>query len=66
MNISTNTSLNSKLIGIAQKVAARDYNDRERATVGEVHGCVTTGEAWQFLRGNAIECYNLGRFGIDN
>jgi predicted TIM-barrel fold metal-dependent hydrolase len=22
-------------------------------------------EAWQLLRGNAIECYGLGRFGID-
>jgi hypothetical protein len=22
-------------------------------------------ETWQFLRGNAIECYNLGRFGIN-
>jgi hypothetical protein len=35
---------------IAQMVAARDFNNREQSTMTEVHGCVTTGEAWQFLR----------------
>ena len=34
----------------AQMVAARDYNDREAAGGAALHGCVTTGEAWQFLR----------------
>jgi hypothetical protein len=35
---------------VAQMVAVRDYNEREKAAVKEVYGCVTTGEAWQFLR----------------
>jgi len=35
---------------IAQMVAARDFNKREQAAIREVHGCVTRGEAWQFLR----------------
>ena len=35
---------------IAQMVAARDYNDREGSPIGVVHGCVTTGDDWQFLR----------------
>jgi hypothetical protein len=35
---------------IAQMVAARDFNDREQAAIRGVHGCVTTGEDWQFLR----------------
>jgi len=35
---------------IAQLVAARDYNQREKAGIPAVYGCVTTGEAWQFLR----------------
>ena len=41
---------------IAQMVAARDFNDREQAAIRGVHGCVTTGEDWQFLRleGSAV------------
>jgi hypothetical protein len=35
---------------IAQMVAARAFNEREGTTVGTIHGCVTTGETWQFLR----------------
>jgi len=34
---------------VAQMVAARDYNEREKAGIAVVYGCVTTGEAWQFL-----------------
>ncbi len=41
---------------IAQMVAARDFNAREQAAIRGVHGCVTTGENWQFLRleGSAV------------
>lgn len=35
---------------VAQMVAAREYNEREDEPIGAVHGCITTGEAWQFLR----------------
>jgi hypothetical protein len=35
---------------VAQMVAARDYNERDESTDRTLHGCVTTGEAWQFLR----------------
>ena len=35
---------------IAQMVAAREFNKRNQTGVGVVHGCVTTGENWQFLR----------------
>lgn len=34
---------------IAQMVAAAQFN-REAGDLGPVYGCVTTGEAWQFLR----------------
>jgi hypothetical protein len=52
---------------IAQMVAARDYNDREGSPIGAVHGCVTTGEDWQFLRleGDAVTIDRL-RLYIDN
>ena len=26
---------------------------------------LSDGEAWQLVRGNAIECYGLGRIGIE-
>ena len=35
---------------IAQMVAAREFNQRDETGVGLIHGCVTTGEDWQFLR----------------
>jgi hypothetical protein len=35
---------------IAQMVAAQIYNEREKQDVPAVYGCVTTGEAWQFVR----------------
>ena len=41
---------------IAQMVAARDFNAPDRSST-TVYGCVTTGEAWQFLRltGNTVQ-----------
>jgi hypothetical protein len=48
-------------------VAARDYNEREGAGLSAVYGCVTTGEAWQFLRLVAADVtIDLGRLYIDN
>src|SRR5262249_13402806 len=35
---------------IAQMVGARIFNEREDHSVNQVYGCVTTGEAWQYLR----------------
>jgi hypothetical protein len=35
---------------IAEMVAAREFNERRETGVRLVFGCVTTGEAWQFLR----------------
>jgi hypothetical protein len=34
---------------IAQMVATRFYNERQGQAIAAVFGCVTTGEAWQFL-----------------
>ncbi len=34
----------------AQMVAARLFNEHHKEVVPAVYGCVTTGEAWQFLR----------------
>lgn len=34
----------------AQMIAARIFNERHKETLPEMFGCVTTGEAWQFLR----------------
>ena len=52
---------------VAQMVAARDYNEREGAGLSTVYGCVTTGEAWQFLRLKAGELtVDRGRLYIDN
>ena len=52
---------------IAQMVAARGFNDREQAAMRGVHGCVTTGENWQFLRleGSAVTIDRV-RIYIDN
>lgn len=33
----------------AQMIAARLFNERHKETMEEIFGCVTTGEAWQFL-----------------
>ncbi|MBC8233805.1 hypothetical protein H8E77_30015 [bacterium] len=34
----------------AQMVGARYFNQRENSDIETIFGCVTTGEAWQFLR----------------
>ncbi len=52
---------------IAQMVAARGFNDASGRAGAAVYGCVTTGEAWQFLRlaGDAAEL-DARRFYLDN
>ena len=52
---------------VAQMVAARAFNDAGSRPGGPVYGCVTTGEAWQFLRlaGTAVEL-DARRFYLDN
>ena len=51
---------------IAQLVGAREYN-AARGGPRTLFGCVTTGEAWQFLRleGDAVEL-DAGRLYLDN
>ena len=34
----------------AQMIAARLFNERHKEELDQIYGCVTTGEAWQFLR----------------
>ncbi|HEX4945378.1 MAG TPA: hypothetical protein VFZ34_01780, partial [Blastocatellia bacterium] len=50
-----------------QMVAARLLNQQENPTRNEVFGCVTTGEAWQFLhlRDTALSL-DRQRYYIDN
>jgi hypothetical protein len=51
---------------VAQMVAAREFNAATRDPA-PIYGCVTTGEAWQFLRltGDAVEL-DRRRFYLDN
>jgi hypothetical protein len=52
---------------VAQMVAARDYNEREGVGLSVIYGCVTTGEAWQFLRLDGAEVtIDRSRVYIDN
>jgi hypothetical protein len=52
---------------IAQMVAAREFNERGQSAVHEIHGCVTTGENWQFLRlEGSVVTVDRVRFYIDN
>lgn len=52
---------------VAQMVAAALYNERSGLSIAALHGCVTTGEAWQFLRlVGADVTIDQGRFYIDN
>ncbi len=52
---------------IAQMVGARIFNEREGHAVRQVFGCVTTGEAWQFLRlDGPIVALARRRYYIDN
>jgi hypothetical protein len=52
---------------VAQMVAAQLYNERSGQPLPAISGCVTTGEAWQFLRlTGTVVTIDQGRFYIDN
>jgi hypothetical protein len=52
---------------IAQLVAARQFNDAAGRTAAPIHGCVTTGETWQFLRlEGAVALLDRTRYYLDN
>lgn len=52
---------------VAQMVAVRIFNERAGQSLPAVHGCVTTGEDWQFLRLTGTEVMiDQGRFYLDN
>jgi hypothetical protein len=52
---------------IAQMVAARLFNERSGHPGPAVHGCVTTGETWQFLRlAGDVATLHRPRLYIDN
>jgi hypothetical protein len=52
---------------VAQMVAVQIYNERSGQPLPAVHGCVTTGESWQFLRLAGVKVtIDQGRFYIDN
>ncbi len=42
---------------IAQMEGARLYNEKEGKNIGIIHGCVTIGTEWQFLRLENEVCY---------
>jgi hypothetical protein len=52
---------------VAQMVGARLFNERTGQHMPWIHGCVTSGEVWQFLRleGSEIDLDRVRRF-IDN
>jgi hypothetical protein len=52
---------------MAQMVGARQFNERTGRSFPEMYGCVTTGEAWQFLRlvGSVVEI-DRRRLYVDN
>jgi hypothetical protein len=52
---------------ISQMVAAREFNETSGRIGSPIYGCVTTGEAWQFLRlANHTAELDHRRFYIDN
>jgi hypothetical protein len=52
---------------VAQMVAVQIYNERSGHSPPSVYGCVTTGEAYQFLRLTGVEVtIDTGRLYIDN
>jgi hypothetical protein len=52
---------------VAQMVGARLFNERSGEPSGPIFGCVTTGEAWQFLRLEAATVtLDQPRYFIDN
>jgi hypothetical protein len=48
---------------IAQMLGAQKFNEINQETINTIYGCVTTGEAWQFLKltGNFI-CFDQKRY----
>jgi hypothetical protein len=61
------TIVEAKKNDIEQMVGARIFNEREGHAVRQVFGCVTTGEAWQFLRlEGPIVALARKRYYIDN
>jgi predicted TIM-barrel fold metal-dependent hydrolase len=64
--------LNRSAVGMGQIMFETDYPHADstfpdsRATVEKLAGAagLSDQEIWQFVRGNAIECYGLSRFGI--
>jgi len=52
---------------IAQMVAAKIYNEKSGQPFPAIYGCVTTGEAWQFLRlvGTEVTLHHV-RYYVDN
>jgi hypothetical protein len=52
---------------IAQMIAARRFNEAAGQTGSSVHGCVTTGETWQFLRlADQVALMDRPRYYLDN
>ncbi len=52
---------------IAQMVGARIFNEQAGRSVPQIFGCVTTGEAWQFLRlAGTSAGIDHARYYIDN
>nr|VFK25707.1 MAG: hypothetical protein BECKMB1821G_GA0114241_101538 [Candidatus Kentron sp. MB]VFK29698.1 MAG: hypothetical protein BECKMB1821I_GA0114274_101137 [Candidatus Kentron sp. MB]VFK74874.1 MAG: hypothetical protein BECKMB1821H_GA0114242_101137 [Candidatus Kentron sp. MB] len=48
---------------IAQMVAARLFNETKGNAIETIHGCVTTGETWQFLKlQGSIITVDVGRY----
>ena len=51
---------------VAQLVAANQFNQASGRPEGPVYGCVTTGEAWQFLRLSGVDVFlDRQRYYID-
>lgn len=51
----------------AQMVAARRFNETHKKPQRYIHGCVTTGESWQFLRlDGANLILDIDRYYLDN
>jgi hypothetical protein len=52
---------------VAQMIGARLLNERTGQQIPAVHGCVTTGEVWQFLRlDGSVAAIDRHRYYLDN
>jgi hypothetical protein len=52
---------------IAQMVGAREFNQRSGGGPEAIYGCVTNGEAWQFMRlSGSVAAIDRRRYYIDN